>query len=79
MNTVTYFKQTGLNARLPITLKQGVPTRWNSQLIMLESYWKSATVIKSLLAERGELEKLGDIDDMLIQDLVKFLSLIPER
>ncbi|OXA47456.1 Transposable element Hobo transposase [Folsomia candida] len=42
-DVVTYFKQSSLNSKLTSTLKQEVATRWNSELIMLESYLKAAT------------------------------------
>ena len=37
---VRYVKKSGINAKLPTTLKQSVPTRWDSNFIMLESYLK---------------------------------------
>ena len=73
-NLVSYFKRSGLNSKLKITLKQAVETRWNSNLIMLESYYKSATEIRSLLIERHEEHRLDEIELSVVEELVHFLK-----
>jgi hypothetical protein len=70
---VTYFKRSGLNSKLKTTLKQDVTTRWNSQLIMLESFLNVSSEVRLLLLERNKLDKLVGIDDTIIKELVDFL------
>lgn len=70
---VTYLKQSHLNGQLSTTLKQNVPTRWNSELIMLEAYKKSANEVKALMIKMEMVHKLIDINDTLIQELIDFL------
>jgi hypothetical protein len=69
---VTYFKQSGLNSKLPTTLKQTVSTRWNSNFIMLESLRKAMTEVKILLCERSQLHRLQNINEEHLETLVKF-------
>ena len=71
---VKYFKQSDLNSKLDYTLKQDVCVRWNTQLIMLESYLKSMNGVKELLEERGELYRIEDIDEKLLRELCEFLK-----
>jgi hypothetical protein len=71
---VTFFKRSGLNSKLNISLKQAVSTRWNSNFIMLESYVKASSQVKQVLLEKGMLNKVKDIDDELVSDLIKFLE-----
>lgn len=71
---VSYFKRTGLNAELPMTLKQDVPTRFNSEFIMLKSYLESAEDVKRVLLRKNELTKIAAIDEVLINELVQFLE-----
>lgn len=71
---VTYFKQTHLNAKLPITLKQDVSTRWNSELIMLESYVKSSGDIQKILLESDSIQRLMFINEPLVRELIEFLK-----
>ena len=71
---VTYFKQTGLNSELdPVTLKQEVPTRWNSKFVMLESYQRSADKVKEILLSKNRLDKIRNIDDATVGEIVEFL------
>lgn len=69
-----YFKQSDLNSKLDYTLKQDVCVRWNTQLIMLESYLKSMKGVKELLEERGESYRIDDIDEKLLRELCEFLK-----
>ncbi|XP_021960628.2 uncharacterized protein LOC110856457 [Folsomia candida] len=73
-DVVAYFKRAGLNSKLPYSLKQDVQTRWNSELIMLESYLKSAQEVQQILLEKGKLQKLSSIDISIVQELVGFLK-----
>lgn len=74
-DVVTYFKRSGLNARLQRTLKQDVNTRWNSQLTMLESYQASKIDVKKLLVEKDRLDKIQAFNDGAVDELVEFLRL----
>lgn len=71
---VMYFKRSGMNNKLKHSLKQSVPTRWNSTLTMLKSVDASYEDIFELLAERDELSKLQDIDSQLLQNIIKILT-----
>jgi len=71
---VTYFKRSGLNNLLSKTLKQDVPTRWNSQLLMLESYLENAEKVRSILKDKNESHRGSRISDGAIQDLVELLK-----
>lgn len=75
---VTYFKQTGLNKHLKQSLKQDVTTRWNSHLIMLESYQKSREEVQQILCKNNQLNKIQNIDDNLVDQLVEVLKIFRE-
>jgi len=70
----TYFKHSGLNSKLPFSLKQDVPTRWNSELIMMESYIKVASEVKKLLLDRNELDRISGINDSYVQEMINLLT-----
>lgn len=72
-DVVTFFKQSSLNSKLTSTLKQEVATRWNSELIMLESYLKAASEVQNLLLQNGKINKLSNIDNESVKELVDFL------
>lgn len=55
-------------------MKQSVPTRWNSDLIMLESFVKAFDEVKQLLCEKNKLEKLQNINHEAICELITFLK-----
>lgn len=63
---VEYFKKAGLNINPPISLKQDVDTRWNSQLMMLESYARSSEEVKKILLEKKKLDKVNNIHDDVV-------------
>jgi len=67
---VRYFKKSGLNSKLTTGLKQSVATRWNSEVIMIESYVKSSTEVQALLLENKQLERLSGIKDKVLADLL---------
>lgn len=71
---VTYFKRSGLNNKLDTSLKQSVPTRWNSVFYMFQSVQKSFDECTALLVERKELTKMGHIDINLLNLLVSLLE-----
>jgi len=75
---VAYFKQTGLNKHLKYSLKQEVPTRWNSHLITLSSYQKSREEIKHLLCKNNRLDKLQNINNEIVDQLVTVLNIFKE-
>jgi len=70
---VEFFKRSGLNKQLTISLKQDVETRWNSELEMLQSYQKSANEVKSILLAKNKLEKIVHIQDDVVCALIEFL------
>lgn len=74
---VTYYKRTALNSKLPTSLKQDVPTRWDSELYMLESYVAVKADVEVMLLERREFERLANIDNGIVDELIKFF--IPIR
>ncbi len=71
---VTFFKHSGLNSKLKCTLKQSVPTRWNSQITMLESYKSSASEIEPILLEKKQLNRLIGLNEDLITELIQVLK-----
>lgn len=70
---VAHFKKTHLNAQLSHTLKQDVCTRWNSELIMLESYVESASEVQTLLLQTDSIKKLMFINENFVRELIEFL------
>lgn len=75
---VTYFKQSNLQARLKKTLKNSVETRWNSLHTMLESISSQYEDIHTLLEERGEVDRLTNLDEEVLSDFVAFLERFKE-
>lgn len=75
---VRYFKQSSLNSSLSTTLKQDVPTRWNSELIMLKSYLKVAPEVKKKLLDVNNLQMLSQVDDAIVEELILFLTLFAD-
>ncbi|KAA0722794.1 Transposable element Hobo transposase [Triplophysa tibetana] len=75
---VTYFKQTSLQARLKKTLKNSVETRWNSLHTMLESISNQFEDIRTLLEERGEVDRLTNLDEEALSDFVAYLERFKE-
>lgn len=73
-NLVGYFKRSGLNNKLKNSLKQSVPTRWNSTLHMLKSIKESYNDCLSLLEGQRELKKVTDVDTFLLKDLINLLD-----
>lgn len=71
---VTYFKQSHMNSKLSTTLKQEVPTRFNSLLFVLSSYKNTADEVKALLIDTGRLEMILDVSDSIVASLVEFLN-----
>ena len=71
---VAYFKRSGLNNKLPTSLKQANDTRWNSTLLMLESYLKNVDDIKQILIVENQEKRLEHVDSITIKCLVDFLQ-----
>lgn len=71
---ITYFKQSFLNSKLSTTLKQAVDTRWDSDLLMMESYVKVREEVETLLLKNKKLDKIQDIDNNVLDELISFLS-----
>ena len=70
---VKFFKRSGLNKKLKVTLKQEVETRWNSQLIMLESYVASREEVRDILYQQKKLDRINKISDDVVDELVHYL------
>lgn len=66
--------QSNLQTRLKKTLKTSVETRWNSLHTMLESISSQYEDIRTLLEERGEVDRLTDLDKEALSDTVTFLE-----
>lgn len=71
---VTYFKHAGLNGSLPTSLKQTVPTRWNSNLSMLESIIASFADVQRILLAKDELHRIAGFNKTLAMDLIQVLK-----
>ncbi|XP_052126611.1 uncharacterized protein LOC127750094 [Frankliniella occidentalis] len=73
---VGYFNRSGLKSDLKKTTKQEVPTRWNSQLEMLESMQFSWDKIKDIVNEPGcpHLATFNAIDKNTVDDSIDFLE-----
>ena len=70
---VRYFKKTGLNRNLSVSLKQDVSTRFNSVCIMLHSISESFECVKDELAKHDELKYLTNIKRKLVDGVYKEL------
>ena len=75
---VTYFKHSSLNSKLENSLKQEVKTRWNSKLEMLESIYNQFEEVSELLLEKGELNRIENIDTNVLKILIDFLKKFKE-
>ena len=70
----TYFKKSGLNNKLSISLKQSNDTRWNSVLTLVQSILKTYDEIEKILSDIGQERRLADIDITLLGSLEQFLQ-----
>ncbi len=61
-----------MNSKLSKSLKQEVPTRWNSKLTMLSSISDMYEELEPLLTEKKEIKRLYNIDT----DLKEVVSLL---
>ena len=73
-NIVAYFKRTGLNNKLSVSLKQSNETRWNSTLLMLKTFNELRKNTESVLNESGQEQRLVDVNWTVIEILMKFLT-----
>ena len=71
---VEYFRRSNLQSKLTKTLKQENMTRWNSLLNCLKSVDEMFDEIVTLLTIKNKLGYLKDVNRMLLQELVLFLS-----
>lgn len=69
-----FFKRSGLNTKLSNSLKQSVPTRWNSILYMLKSVNQTRYEIEELLMDRPEIDRFLVIDFDLLNDVIEVLE-----
>jgi len=70
---VRHFKHTGLQRKLPRTLKQECPTRWNSTYTMLDAVLAQYEEIHDVLNERKELKYLYAVDKDVLVSVVSLL------
>uniref|UniRef100_A0A1B0DG64 Uncharacterized protein n=1 Tax=Phlebotomus papatasi TaxID=29031 RepID=A0A1B0DG64_PHLPP len=71
---VRYFKKSGLQSKLSKTLKQDVPTRWNStcnMLISLSDVWDE---VVEILEERDQHDRIEQICKKEVDAIVNFLQ-----
>ena len=71
---VAYFKRTGLNNKLPVSLKQSNETRWNSSLLMLKTSKEQRKNVESVLNESGQELRLIGVNWTVTEILIKFLT-----
>lgn len=74
---VGYFKHSGHNKELSHTLKQDVSTRWNSQLLLLQSLDVNLNDVTTILLRENQiekLEKLQEVDRKVLCDVIAFLN-----
>lgn len=71
---VTYFKHSGQQAKLKMSLKQSVETRWNSNFDMLNSVLEQYEDIASVLTESKNHDKIIRINTSMLKLLVSFLK-----
>ena len=71
---VEYFRHSNLQSKLSKTVKQENMTRWNSLLACLMSVDEMCDKVVTLLTSKNKLGYLKDINRMLLQELVLFLS-----
>ena len=74
-SVVAYFKRTGLNNKLPVSLKQSNETRWNSSLLMLKTFNEQWKNVQSVLKESGQEQRLADVNWTVIEILIKLWTL----
>ena len=76
---VKYANQaTGIQSRLPTSLKHGGETRpWRSLTEMFSSISKSRDVLAVLLKERKKETLIGRIDVDILNEIVEFLNIFP--
>lgn len=71
---VSYIKRVGLNNGFQNgSLKMSVPTRWNTNLDMVESILINWDEIVAKLDQKNASEKMGDLDKGTISSIVSFL------
>lgn len=71
---VEYFRRSNLQSKLTKTLKQENATRWNSLLTCLMSVDEMFEEVVTLLTAKNKLGYLKDVNRVLLQELIRFLS-----
>jgi hypothetical protein len=74
---VTLVKRTKINNQLESTLKQCVPTRWNSILTMLVSVEDNAANLRTIASEstnRNVMRLLADINENVLAETISILQ-----
>jgi len=71
---VGYLKRSGLNNKLSTTIEQASKTRWNSTLVMLQSFVSTEKEVKSIIKIHEQEKRLTDIDVCVVADLIHFLK-----
>lgn len=75
---VKYFKVTGTNSQLPLSLKSFVKTRWNSVYFMLRTVIQMWDHIVDLLTKKNELKRISGINKQELIILCDFLEIFKE-
>jgi len=73
-SVVAYFKKTGLNNKLSMSLKQSNATGWNSSLYMLKSFSRVYNEVKTILQSKKQEQRLVGIELAVVNSLIKFLK-----
>lgn len=75
---VKYYKVTGLNAALKVTLKSNISIRWNTVFYMLESVIQNWEGINEILTAKNEMDRLQNIDIETLNVIRNFLKIFEE-
>jgi hypothetical protein len=70
---ITYLKQSKINGELSKKTQQGCPTRWDDVYIMTHSVGQLFDEIVEKLTEKNKLAKIAPIDQLLLEEIVRFL------
>ena len=71
---VKYFKKSGINSSLRTKLKSFAPTRWNTVYYLLFSIQKNWQEITAILLDKGETQRLYNININLIECITTILA-----
>lgn len=72
---VRYFKKSSMQSSLRKSLKQSVKTRWNSDILMIESILENYTALKDILSSKNESRFLfTDTELACMRDIILVLK-----